>query len=103
MVMSTGVSLLRFRIESNLANAGPPASWPRLSVAPDQGGDGVYAVQFLTRHLHCNIDLTPDMSAGCNNDAWQAFQDMGVKARVLLWLIAMNVPMGPHLSDARFH
>lgn len=101
MMMSTGKSFMHFRIPSDLAKAGPPESWPRLSVAPDQGGDGLCAVNFLSRSLGCNVDLTPDMSHGINNDVWQAFQDMGVKPQMLLWLIAFNVPMGPHLSDSR--
>lgn len=94
--------MMDYCVPKELATAKPPSTWGRLSIAPDQGGDGIAAYNFLTREMHCCADLTPDPSHGSNNDIWQLFQDLGVKSQMLLWLIAFNIPMGPYQSDARF-
>jgi len=80
----------------------PPELWPRLSVAPDQGGDGVCALNFATRRLRMNIDITFDPSHGLNNDIWLAFSDVGLRAEMLLWLVCFNVAHGPWSEETRY-
>lgn len=79
-----------------------PEQWPRMSVAPDQGGDGVCALNFATRRLRMNIDITFDPSHGLNNDIWLAFGDTGLKAEMLLWLVCFNTAHGPWSEETRF-
>lgn len=60
------------------------------------------AFNFLSRHMHLNLDLTPDTSHGVNNDVWALFGELGIRGQMLLWLVAFNVPVGPWQTDARF-
>lgn len=94
--------LQHFRIEQDEAKRPPPEAWPRLCIAPDQGGDGICAYHFLSRRLPYCVDLAVDPSHGGNNDAWLVADALGLKGLLLLFLVAFNVPHGPWSEDARY-
>lgn len=90
-----------YQIACDPATRPPASSWPRLSVSPDQGGDGLAAYRCLTRRLKYNIDMTADPSHGANNDLWLFLDGIGLKGLMLQFLISFNTPHGPWAEDTR--
>lgn len=94
--------LKHFEITDHIMTSVNPLLWPRLSLSPDQGGDGVAAYWFLTRHLKHNIDITYDPSHGVNNDVWLFLDAIHLKSLMLLFLVVFNTPHGPWSEDTRY-
>lgn len=59
---------------------GDPSEWPKLSIAADQGGDQLCAINALMRKYACNIDFVPDPSHGIQNDLWLSGKTQGLSA-----------------------
>lgn len=95
------MSILDFVVPSD-GTAGPPKTWRRSSVAPDQGGDGQAAYNYMVRKMGVCADLSPDMSHGVNNDIGQFYGELSLKRQMLLWLAVFNIPVGPWSTDARW-
>lgn len=81
----------------------PATSWPRLTLCMDQAADDVCIVQFAKRVLGLLIDDVWDFSHGANNDVWLAFSASGLKAEMLLWLLAFNSRFEPKNTDEHFY
>lgn len=47
---------------------GDPMTWPKLSIAADQGSDILSGIFALQRHYKINLDYTSDVSHGAQND-----------------------------------
>ncbi len=63
----TGIGLERFRISAGQESR--PETWPRLTIASDQGADMMCAWSFLSfGPLKLCIDQAGDLSHGCWND-----------------------------------
>lgn len=103
LVRSTGQGLLAYAAPASEESNSGPEGWRRLSIAPDQGGDGLSGFSYMARHLNLVVDLTPDPSHGINNDVWGLFSELGLKGLFLLWLVVFNIPVGPWATDARYH
>lgn len=68
-------------------------SWPHLTLAIDQGSDGLCASSWL-RHIGLNISLIPDMSHGCHNDYLDSLKDMNLFKFLVLLLVPLNLEHG---------
>lgn len=76
--------------------------WPHLSLAIDQGSDGLCGASWL-RHLGLNISLIPDWSHTCHNDYLDSLKDMQLFKFLVLLLVPLNLEHGPFMTDARFN
>lgn len=80
-----------------------PFAWPRLSMAPDQGTDGLAALNYLMYDQSLNIDLTPDTSHGMWRDVQLAIKRTGHWSSLLLLVSTFNVFHGPYEEDRFYH
>lgn len=94
--------LAYYQIAEDVRQRPPAASWPRISCAPDQGGDGLATYHALPRHMRVNIDITADPSHGANNDLWLFLARIGLRRLMLQWLISFNTPHGTWSEDQRY-
>lgn len=78
MTQCSGASLLDFVVTSD-GSAGPPQTWRRISIVPDQGGDGRAAYNYMVRRLGVCADLTPDLSHGVNKDILLFYAELSLK------------------------
>ena len=85
--------LLHFQLTEE-DRRGPAASWPRLSVSPDQGSDGVSAIAHWL-HLGINVDPAWDFSHGVQNDIWLGLGSAGLGCHIAMALIRINIPNSP--------
>lgn len=77
-------------------------TWPKLSIAADQGSDILSGIFALQRHYKINLDYTPDVSHGVQNDLWAAGRECGLAQFMYMVLLLVNVPMGPWCEDMRY-
>lgn len=80
----------------------PPLKWPRLSISPDQGSDGLSAICYMVHHLRCNVDVAFDASHACWNDLLAGIKCAHLYDHLLLSMIRLNVPCGPWSEDMRY-
>ena len=80
-----------------------PFDWPRLSLSPDHGSDGVAAVSHWLGPLRINVDCTWDFAEhGCHNDVLNAIDAILGCFHVAMQLIRYNVPLSPWDEGLRF-
>lgn len=91
-----------FEVPAVVSELRPPGEWPRLSIAPDQAGDGLGAYHFLTRGKTFNLDMVFDFSHGVNNDTWLCIEGLGLRGLVMQFLVAFNCPHGLWAEDTRY-
>ena len=78
MMASVGVGLVFWQQPVNLADRGPPAEWPRLTITVDQGSDGAAMLFALTRHVfNLNVDVRYHPNHGAWNDLRGALKAVG--------------------------
>ena len=101
--VSSGAGLERFQVQATADGGEPPAkSWKRLTIACDQGSDGVCCINALQRKFRLNVDAMWDPSHGLWNDILLSLSMMGSSSWVYLMLVVFNLPCGPWSDDARF-
>lgn len=91
-----------------IKNSGDPvwqpqrwAEWPHVSIAMDQGPDGLAAC-WLLLHKGANITIFCDPSHGAWADTKQLLKDNQLFSWWLLMMVGWNVPHGPWNDDQRF-
>ena len=99
--VGTGEGLARFRRQSDGALS--PLAWPRLSLAPDQGTDGLAALSYLMYDQGINVDYTPDTSHGMWRDVQLSIKRCGHWSLLLLLVPCFNIFHGPFEEDRFFH
>lgn len=77
MQVTLGVGLKHY-ILPPLEERGPPASWPLLMVASDEGSGGICAMNYLTYNLGCGLVKFRDISHRTWNNCCDAMRDAGV-------------------------
>ena len=103
--VATGVGLHHFVKPDSEAPQGQQASplaWPHLLMSPDQGSDGIAALNFLQRCKAVNIEAFWDMSHGVWRDWNLNVKHLGLWGHVLLMTIVLNMPYGPW-ENARWY
>jgi hypothetical protein len=98
--VGTGRGLATFRRPADESLS--PFEWPRLSLAPDQGTDGLAALSFLMYDQSINIDITPDTSHGMWRDVQLSIKRTGHWSFLLLMVASFNIVHGPFEED-RFY
>lgn len=68
--------------------AGPPKSWRRIGVVPDQGGDGEAAYNYMVPKLGLIADLSPD---GVKNDMRQFDSKLSSKGHMLQGFVVFSI------------
>lgn len=92
-----------FRIgQTPVDDRGDPSTWPKLSIAADQGGDQLCGINALMRAYGCNVDFVPDPSHGIQNDLWLSGKQAGLSSFFYGMLLMVNVPFGPYCEDMRY-
>lgn len=94
--------LMHFSLDKAGVDRQDPRSWPRLSLGPDQGSEGVCAVGFACHELSVCVDTTWDVSHGVWNDLLNGIRHAGLYGHLLLSLLRLNVPLGPWSEDQRW-
>lgn len=94
--------VLYFALPDDPTQRPPPLMWPRLSLSPDQGADGVSAICFMVHHLRCVVDVAFDPSHACWNDMLSGIKGAHLYEHLLLSMIRLNVPCGPWSEDMRY-
>jgi hypothetical protein len=97
-----GCGLAHFQQPADLLARGPPMSWPVLSVAPDQGSDGMCAGNYLRYHKLVNLTEMWDQSHGAWNCCKVALKACNQWTAKLLLICVNNMRHGPW-SDAALH
>lgn len=97
-----GSGLLHFCVPDELELRLAPICWPRLSLTPDQGSDGVSALCFALHRLGACIDVQFDPSHGVWNDLLGGIKAARLFEHLLLSMLRLNVPVGPWAEDMRF-
>jgi hypothetical protein len=100
--ISVGEGLVRYRMPDPAAGV-DPLKWPRLSLAPDQGTDGMAAVHYLMYSKGINIDMTPDTSHGMWRDVQLSIKRAGHWSLLLLVTACFNIFHGPFEEDRFWH
>ena len=77
-------------------------TWPRLSLSPDQGSDGVCGSNYCLGPLFINVDMAWDQSHMCHNDIWDGFKEAGEYHRVAFVLLRLNIPVSPWQENWRW-
>lgn len=77
------------------------AHWPHLSIAMDQGADGISAA-WLLQQKAANISVFSDPSHGAWADTKQLLKDNQMFSWWLLLMVGWNVPHGLWNDDQRF-
>lgn len=78
-------------------------SWPALSIAADQGPDGMRAMNACQfGPLRVNVDRVDDPSHGCHNDIVASIRSCGLYPHSLLMSVARNSIHGPFNEGRRF-
>lgn len=95
--VGTGEGLARFKRQSDGALS--PLAWPRLSLAPDQGTDGLAALSYLMYDQGINVDYTPDTSHGMWRDVQLSIKRCGHWSFLLLLVSCFNIFHGPFEED----
>jgi hypothetical protein len=80
----------------------PALQWPRLSISPDMGSDGVCAISYWMFALHGNVDVAWDISHGNWDHILNAIRYCGLFEHILNDIIRINVPVGPWKEDVRY-
>jgi hypothetical protein len=76
--------------------------WPLLTVAMDQGSDGVAAMHWMQRCKRMNVEEVFDFSHNAWNDFKGTVKDCGLWDFFLMFLITVNVVHGPWGEDQRY-
>lgn len=98
---SMGVGLDHFRISEERKKTSA-LSWPSLSIAPDQNGDGLCASHiFQFAKDKYVLDRTDDPSHGAWNDLKLACGDSNLMSHVMCMSIAYNSRFGPYNTGGR--
>lgn len=71
-----------------------PLQWPFLKVALDQGSDGWSAMAYLLDR-QCNVEASPDLAHGANNDLKGVAKDLGLWQHELCMAVAYNLNQAP--------
>eukprot|EP00971_Amphidinium_carterae_P113959 2258104-Amphidinium_carterae.1 len=77
--------------------------WPYISVALDQGSDGVSAMNYLLHAVRINGDLIPDPSHQFQRDLQNSWSSMGWSTWLRLLVVPLNLMHGPWDGGARYH
>jgi hypothetical protein len=105
LMACTGRGLEAFEISGLLEDASSdPYSWPELSVAPDQGTDGMCMAHALTHGWagkQYNVDLVWDPSHGGTNDIKLTVKAVGLWHHELLTVVAAAAPFSPFGDGTR--
>ncbi|CAK0898316.1 unnamed protein product [Prorocentrum cordatum] len=76
------------------------AKWPRLSISPDQGSDGVAGIPHWL-HTGINVDPSCDFSHGVHNDIYGGIEAAGPGCHISMSLRGINVPVSPWDENLR--
>lgn len=92
----TGVGLGHF-IPSRGADGGrpPPWEWAHLSVAPDQGPDGMCGLNWYIHDQKANCSIEWDHSHGLWNDWKKALKSSNLWYRKQIMVVLWNIRHGP--------
>jgi len=105
LMSCTGKGLEAFEISSLAGDrASDPYSWPELSVAPDQGTDGMcmaHALAYGWAGKQYNVDLVWDPSHGGTNDIKLTVKATGLWHHELLTVVAAAAPFSPFGDGTR--
>lgn len=94
--------ILHFQAPSLAADRPPASSWPRLSLSPDQGSDGVSGISYLIQKLNTCAEASWDFSHGVHNAILGGLKEAGLCHHIVLSLIRLNVPVSPWQEDTQF-
>ena len=72
-----------------------PLLWPLLIISPDQGSDGVAAMNFLKHYCHLNVLSFWDPNHGAWNDCKFVLKHVGLWCFVNLMALVFNLQHGP--------
>lgn len=96
------LSLSFYAVPSDPTHRKSAFDWPALSIAADQGPDGVCALQWASRKANLNFDPVWDLSHIATN-SWKAgLAKAGVMVHQRLMAIAWNARHGPWLEGVRW-
>ena len=90
-----GTSLAGFHLFAKPQGDGDPLLWPLLTVAPDQGLDGLAALNFLKHHCGLNLRSFWDPNHGAWNDCKFVLKQLGLWCFMNLMALVFNLQHGP--------
>jgi hypothetical protein len=93
--------LAAFQVPEEEASRKNPRLWPCLQVSPDQGSDGLCALNCLARAKGVNVDVAFDPSHGCHRDVIAIIKQADLWQHELLIMLSWNARHGPWMSKAR--
>ena len=74
-----------------VSERGPAKTWPKLSMAADEGSDVRCLVNACVRKFKLNMDYTPDGSHCVTNDVWNSGAKVGPKSFFYMILLRILV------------
>ena len=95
-------SIADFCIDKDPSKRSHPSSWGHVTIAADQGPDGLCAQFFLQNEMRMNASFIWDISHGVNRDILGAINLVGLSTWMHLMVIYFNLGHGPFDSQARF-
>ena len=101
LMQTCGFGLGRFQAQADSELYSRPFDWPFASCAADQGPDMLCGLNFLQFKPGVNIARVDDLSHGCWNDVRKALKANDLWPRILMMIVAYNVPYGSQLSPSR--
>lgn len=93
----------RFAISDHQFNFADPFLWPHITVAPDQGSDGVCSLGFLARVKQINVSVAWGPSHAVWNDIRSALRLCDLHSFQLLMVVVYNMSYGPWSEARWFH
>ena len=91
-----------WKLPRPLAERGCPFTWPRMTVALDEGSDGKSAV-FGLQSLGVNVEAVFDCSHGVCTNYLDSVKKVGEWPFLLLCVITFNMPHMPYDEDRFLH
>lgn len=100
-VAPEGLALFKLQDAAGGAAWSDPFRWPHLTIAADQGSDGMAAYWYL-QHCQVNCMMLCDWSHGAWADTKGMLRDMGLFPWWLLMMVTLNLAHGPFNDDVRY-
>lgn len=80
----------------------PLEQWPRLSICPDMGSDGISVINALQHKFGVNVGTVQDAAHGCWGDFQLCLKMAALPPWMLIMLVMFSVLSGPPSKDTRF-
>ena len=94
--------LLYFAVTPDIMEKVPARFWRRLSMHPDQRGEGVAAMSHMTHRLGIDCDVVYDWGHDTHKDIDNGLADAKLKSHMSMALFRVNIPASPWDTRSRW-